>query len=183
MSGLCVLCLLTALQAITTNRVKSIDTTKKHALTQQQHSSNTIIIIIIIVIVDKLSLLCYTNNTKREKREKEKGKVKGMMNRIEEIIIAIAVVVGLYFLMVGCDKITVDRAIEEVDALGNVRIIEGYTQQHDDEQQVVIITTEGQEYTITNSEANGNVECWIADNNTPTDYTDDTVIKVVEQEL
>ena len=35
-SGLCVLCLLTALQAITTNRVKSIDTTKKHALTQQQ---------------------------------------------------------------------------------------------------------------------------------------------------
>ena len=106
-----------------------------------------------------------------------------MMKRIEEIIIAIAVVVGLYFLMVGCDKITVDRAIEEVDALGNVRIVEGYTQQHDDEQQVVIITTEGQEYTITNSEANGNVECWIADNNTPTDYTDDTVIKVVEQEL
>ena len=72
MSGLCVLCLLTALQAITTNRVKSIDTTKKHALTQQQHSSNTIIIIIIIVIVDKLSLLCYTNNTKREKRERER---------------------------------------------------------------------------------------------------------------
>ena len=106
-----------------------------------------------------------------------------MMNRIAEIIIAIAVVVGLYFLMVGCDKITVDRVVEEADALGNVRIVEGYTQQHDDEQQVVIITTEGQEYTITNSEANGNVECWIADNNTPTDYTDDTVIKVVEQEL
>ena len=175
------LCLLTALQAITTNRVKSIDTTKKHALTQQQqqqHNSNTIIIIIII-IVDKLLLLCYTNNTKREKERK----VEGMMNRITEIIIAIAVIVGLYFLMVGCDKITVDRAIEEVDALGNVRVVEGYTEQHDDEQQVVIITTEGQEYTITNSEANGNVECWIADNNTPTDYTDDTVIKVIEQEL
>ena len=179
MSGLCVLCLLTALQAITTNRVKSIDTTKKHALTQQQHNSNTIIIIIII-IVDKLLLLCYTNNTKRERK---KGKVEGMMNRITEIIIAIAVVVGLYFLMVGCDKITVDRAIEEVDALGNVRVVEGYTQQHDDGQQVVIVPTEGQEYTITNSEANGNVECWIADNNTPTDYTDDTVIKVIEQEL
>ena len=138
-----------------------------------------------MIIVDKLSLLCYTNNTKREerKRKRKKGKVRSMMKRIAEIIIAIAVVVGLYFLMVGCDKITVDRAIEEVDALGNVRIVEGYTQQHDDEQQVVIITTEGQEYTITNSEANGNVECWIADNNTPTDYTDDTVIKVVEQEL
>ena len=40
MSGLCVLCLLTALQAITTNRVKSIDTTKKHALTQQQYNNN-----------------------------------------------------------------------------------------------------------------------------------------------
>ena len=181
MSGLCVLCLLTALQAITTNRVKSIDTTKKHALTQQQqqqHNSNTIIIA--IIIVDKLLLLCYTNNTKRERK---KGKVEGMMNRITEIIIAIAVVVGLYFLMVGCDKITVDRAIEEVDALGNVRVVEGYTQQHDDGQQVVIVPTEGQEYTITNSEANGNVECWIADNNTPTDYTDDTVIKVIEQEL
>ena len=172
------LCLLTALQAITTNRVKSIDTTKKHALTQQQHNSNTIIII--IIIVDKLLLLCYTNNTKRERK---KGKVEGMMNRITEIIIAIAVVVGLYFLMVGCDKITVDRAIEEVDALGNVRIVEGYTQQRDDGQQVVIVPTEGQEYTITNSEANGNVECWIADNNTPTDYTDDTVIKVIEQDL
>ena len=106
-----------------------------------------------------------------------------MMNRITEIIIAIAVVVGLYFLMVGCDKITVDRAIEEVDALGNVRVVEGYTEQHDDGQQVVIVPTEGQEYTITNSEANGNVECWIADNNTPTDYTDDTVVKVVEQDL
>lgn len=106
-----------------------------------------------------------------------------MMKRIAEIIIAIAVVVGLYFLMVGCDKITVDRVVEEADALGNVRVIEGYAQQHDDEQQVVIITTEGQEYTITNSEANGNVECWIADNNTPTDYTDDTVIKVIEQDL
>ena len=181
MSGLCVLCLLTALQAITTNRVKSIDTTKKHALTQQQqqqHNSNTIIIV--IIIVDKLLLLCYTNSTKRERK---KGKVEGMMNRITEIIIAIAVVVGLYFLMVGCDKITVDRAIEEVDALGNVRVVEGYTQQHDDGQQVVIVPTEGQEYTITNSEVNGNVECWIADNNTPTDYTDDTVIKVIEQEL
>ena len=175
------LCLLTALQAITTNRVKSIDTTKKHALTQQQqqqHNSNTIIII--IIIVDKLLLLCYTNNTKRERK---KGKVEGMMNRITEIIIAIAVVVGLYFLMVGCDKITVDRAIEEVDALGNVRVVEGYTEQHDDGQQVVIVPTEGQEYTITNSEANGNVECWIADNNTPTDYTDDTVVKVIEQDL
>ena len=106
-----------------------------------------------------------------------------MMKKIAEIIIAIAVVVGLYFLMVGCDKITVDRAIEEVDALGNVRIVEGYTQQCDDGQQVVIVPTEGQEYTITNSEANGNVECWIADNNTPTDYTDDTVIKVIEQDL
>ena len=181
MSGLCVLCLLTALQAITTNRVKSIDTTKKHALTQQQHNSNTIIII--IIIVDKLLLLCYTNNTKREERKRKKGKVEGMMNRIVEIIIAIAVVVGLYFLMVGCDKITVDRAIEEVDALGNVRIVEGYTQQCDDGQQVVIVPTEGQEYTITNSEANGNVECWIADNNTPTDYTDDTVVEVIEQDL
>ena len=181
MSGLCVLCLLTALQTVTINRVKSIDTTKKHALTQQQqqqHNSNTIIII--IVIVDKLLLLCYTNNTKRERK---KGKVEGMMNRITEIIIAIAVVVGLYFLMVGCDKITVDRAVEEADALGNVRVVEGYTQQSNDGQQVVIITTEGQEYTITNSEANGNVECWIADNNTPTDYTDDTVIKVIEQDL
>lgn len=136
-----------------------------------------------MIIVDKLSLLCYTNNTKREERKRKKGKVRSMMKRIAEIIIAIAVVVGLYFLMVGCDKITVDRVVEEADALGNVRIVEGYTQQHDDEQQVVIITTEGQEYTITNSEANGNVECWIADNNTPTDYTDDTVIKVVEQEL
>ena len=106
-----------------------------------------------------------------------------MMNRITEIIIAIAVVIGLYFLMVGCDKITVDRTIEEADALGNVRVVEGYTEQHDDGQQVVIIPTEEQEYTITNSEANGNVECWIADNNTPTDYTDDTVIKVIEQEL
>ena len=107
-----------------------------------------------------------------------------MMNRITEIIIAIAVVVGLYFLMVGCDKITVDRAIEEADTLGNVRVVEGYTQQqHDDGQQVVIVPTEGQEYTITNSEANGNVECWIADNNTPTDYTDDTVVKVIEQDL
>ena len=105
------------------------------------------------------------------------------MNRITEIIIAIAVVVGLYFLMVGCDKITVDRAIEEVDALGNVRVVEGYTQQRDDGQQVVIVPTEEQEHTITNSEVNGNVECWIADNNTPTDYTDDTVIKVIEQEL
>lgn len=129
-------------------------------------------------MVDKLLLLCYTNNTKREK-----GKVRSMMKKIAEIIIAIAVVVGLYFLMVGCDKITVDRVVEEADALGNVRVVEGYAQQHDDEQQVVIITTEGQEYTITNSEANGNVECWIADNNTPTDYTDDTVIKVIEQEL
>ena len=118
----------------------------------------------------------------REK-EKEKGKVKGMMKKLAEIIIAIAVVVGLYFLMVGCDKITVDRAIEEADTLGNVRVVEGYTQQHDDGQQVVIVPTEGQEYTITNSEANGNVECWIADNNTPTDYTDDTVIKVIEQDL
>lgn len=137
-----------------------------------------------MIIVDKLSLLCYTNNTKREeRREKEKGKVRSMMKRIAEIIIAIAVVVGLYFLMVGCDKITVDRAVEEADALGNVRVVEGYAQQYDDEQQVVIITTEGQEYTITNSEANGNVECWIADNNTPIDYTDDTVIKVIEQEL
>ena len=117
----------------------------------------------------------------RDKREK--GKVRSMMKRIAEIIIAIAVVVGLYFLMVGCDKITVDRVVEEADALGNVRVVEGYAQQHDDEQQVVIITTEGQEYTITNSEANGNVECWIADNNTPTDYTDDTVIKVIEQDL
>lgn len=134
-----------------------------------------------MIIVDKLLLLCYTNNTKRE--EKEKGKVRSMMKRIAEIIIAIAVVVGLYFLMVGCDKITVDRAVEEADALGNVRVVEGYTQQSNDEQQVVIITTEGQEYTIANSEANGNVECWIADNNTPTDYTDDTVIKVIEQEL
>ena len=134
-----------------------------------------------MIIVDKLSLLCYTNNTKRE--ERKKGKVEGMMKKIAEIIIAIAVVVGLYFLMVGCDKITVDRVVEEADALGNVRVVEGYAQQHDDEQQVVIITTEGQEYTITNSEANGNVECWIADNNTPTDYTDDTVIKVIEQEL
>ena len=106
-----------------------------------------------------------------------------MMKKIAEIIIAIAVVVGLYFLMVGCDKITVDRAIEEVDALGNVRIVEGYTQQCDDGQQVVIVPTEGQEYTVTNSKANGNVECWIADNNTPTDYTDDTVIKVIEQDL
>lgn len=106
-----------------------------------------------------------------------------MMKKIAEIIIAIAVVVGLYFLMVGCDKITVDRAIEEVDALGNVRIVEGYTQQCDDGQQVVIVPTEGQEYTITNSEANGNVECWIADNNTPTDYTDDTVVEVIEQDL
>ena len=130
-------------------------------------------------------LLCYTNNTKREekRREKEKGKVRSMMKRITEIIIAIAVVVGLYFLMVGCDKITVDKVVEEADALGNVRVVEGYAQQHDDEQQVVIITTEGQEYTITNSEANGNVECWIADNNTPTDYTDDTVVEVIEQEL
>ena len=106
-----------------------------------------------------------------------------MMNRIAEIIIAIAVVVGLYFLMVGCDKITVDRVVEEADALGNVRIVEGYTQQRDDGQQVVIVPTEGQEYTITNSEANGNVECWIADNNTPTDYTDDTVVEVIEQDL
>ena len=106
-----------------------------------------------------------------------------MMNRIVEIIIAIAVVVGLYFLMVGCDKITVDRVVEEADALGNVRVVEGYIQQCDDGQQVVIVPTEGQEYTITNSEANDNVECWIADNNTPTDYTDDTVIKVIEQEL
>ena len=73
-----------------------------------------------------------------------------MMKKIAEIIIAIAVVVGLYFLMVGCDKITVDRTIEEVDALGNVRVVEGYAQQPDDEQQVVIITTEGQEYTTTN---------------------------------
>lgn len=120
----------------------------------------------------------------REKRERERrGKVRSMMKKIAEIIIAIAVVVGLYFLMVGCDKITVDRVVEEADALGNVRVVEGYAQQYDDEQQVVIITTEGQEYTITNSEANGNVECWIADNNTPTDYTDDTVIKVIEQEL
>ena len=134
-----------------------------------------------MIIVDKLLLLCYTNNTKREKREK--GKVRSMMKKIAEIIIAIAVVVGLYFLMVGCDKITIDRAVEEADALGNVRVVEGYTQQSNDGQQVVIITTEGQEYTITNSEANGNVECWIADNNTPTDYTDDTVIKVIEQEL
>ena len=134
-----------------------------------------------MIIVDKLLLLCYTNNTKRE--EKEKGKVRSMMKRIAEIIIAIAVVVGLYFLMVGCDKITVDRVVEEADALGNVRVVEGYTQQRDDEQQVIIITTEGQEYTITNSEANGNVECWIADNNTPTDYTDDTVIKVIAQDL
>lgn len=134
-----------------------------------------------MIIVDKLLLLCYTNNTKRE--EKEKGQVRSMMKKIAEIIIAIAVVVGLYFLMVGCDKITVDRTIEEVDALGNVRVVDGYTQQSNDEQQVVIITTEGQEYTITNSEANGNVECWIADNNTPTDYTDDTVIKVIEQDL
>ena len=134
-----------------------------------------------MIIVDKLLLLCYTNNTKRE--EKEKGQVRSMMKKIAEIIIAIAVVVGLYFLMVGCDKITVDRTIEEVDALGNVRVVEGCAQQHDDEQQVVIITAEGQEYTITNSEANGNVECWIADNNTPTDYTDDTVIKVIEQDL
>ena len=117
----------------------------------------------------------------RDKREK--GKVRSMMKRIAEIIIAIAVIVGLYFLMVGCDKITVDRVVEEADVLGNVRVVEGYAQQHDDEQQVVIITTEGQEYTITNSEANGNVECWIADNNTPTDYTDDTVIKVIEQDL
>ena len=105
------------------------------------------------------------------------------MKRIAEIIIAIAVVVGLYFLMVGCDKITVDRTIEEADALGNVRVVDGYIQKSDDGQQVVIVPTEEQEYTITNSEANGNVECWIADNNTPTDYTDDTVIKVVEQEL
>lgn len=136
-----------------------------------------------MIIVDKLLLLCYTNNTKREERKREKGKVRSMMKRITEIIIAIAVVVGLYFLMVGCDKITVDRVVEEADALGNVRVVEGYTQQSNDEQQVVIITTEGQEYTITNSEANGNVECWIADNNTPTDYTDDTVIKVIEQDL
>ena len=136
-----------------------------------------------MIIVDKLALLCYTNNTKREERREEKGKVRSMMKKIAEIIIAIAVVVGLYFLMVGCDKITVDKTIEEVDALGNVRVVEGCAQQHDDEQQVVIITTEGQEYTITNSEANGNVECWIADNNTPTDYTDDTVIKVIEQDL
>ena len=135
-----------------------------------------------MIIVDKLSLLCYTNNTKREERER-KGKVKGMMKKVAEIIIAIAVVVGLYFLMVGCDKITVDRVVEEADALGNVRVVEGYTQQRDDGQQVVIVPTEGQEYTITNSEANGNVECWIADNNTPTDYTDDTVIKVIEQDL
>ena len=120
----------------------------------------------------------------REKRERErKGKVRSMMKKIAEIIIAIAVVVGLYFLMVGCDKITVDRVVEEADALGNVRVVEGYTQQRDDGQQVVIVPTEGQEYTITNSEANGNVECWIADNNTPTDYTDDTVIKVIEQDL
>ena len=137
--------------------------------------------IIVIIIVDKLLLLCYTNNTKRE--ERKKGKVEGMMNRIVEIIIAIAVVVGLYFLMVGCDKITVDSVVEEADALGNVRIVEGYTQQRDDGQQVVIVPTEGQEYTITNSEANGNVECWIADNNTPTDYTDDTVVEVIEQDL
>ena len=136
-----------------------------------------------MIIVDKLLLLCYTNNTKREERKRKKGKVRSMMKRIAEIIIAIAVVVGLYFLMVGCDKITVDRAIEEVDALGNVRVVEGYTQQSNDGQQVVIVPTEGQEYTITNSEANGNVECWIADNNTPTDYTDDTVIKVIKQEL
>lgn len=120
---------------------------------------------------------------REKKEERKKGKVRSMMKRIAEIIIAIAVVVGLYFLMVGCDKITVDRAVEEADALGNVRVVEGYTQQSNDEQQVVIITTEGQEYTITNSEANGNVECWIADNNTPTDYTDDTVIKVIEQDL
>ena len=136
-----------------------------------------------MIIVDKLLLLCYTNNTKREERKRKKGKVRSMMKRIAEIIIAIAVVVGLYFLMVGCDKITVDRVIEEADALGNVRVVEGYTQQSNDGQQVVIVPTEGQEYTITNSEANGNVECWIADNNTPTDYTDDTVIKVIEQDL
>lgn len=105
------------------------------------------------------------------------------MNKVAKIIMVMAIVVGLYFLMVGCDKITVDRAVEEANTLGNVRVVEGYAQQCDDEQQVVIITTEGQEYTITNSEANGNVECWIADNNTPTDYTDDTVIKVIEQEL
>lgn len=106
-----------------------------------------------------------------------------MYKVMKVVVITIVVVSSFYGVMTGWDKLTTDKVITQADAMGTVRTVEGYAQYDRCSEQTIISTTEGQRYTIIDDTIVDDVVCWIADNNTPTDYTDDVVVEVIQQRL
>lgn len=109
-----------------------------------------------------------------------KGRTMKKVSIIKAVAITVIAITCFYGLMTAWDNITTDKVVAQADRLGTVRTMEGYAQHSTNTTDTIISTTDGQMYAITD-DVEGEVLCWLADNNTPTDYTDDVIIEVVQQ--